>query len=275
MARQARPDVLLLDLMLPGKNGFEVCRALRPSGQTSGSSCSRSADRRRTASPASKPGAMTTSRSRSRCASWWAVKVGLRRANGRSSNRRETFGAIEVDLAARTVFRAGSPVDLTPKEFEILALLLRRSGEAITRDEFLDEVWGKDVHVTHRTVDTHCPRFGESSKTTPTNRCTSLASVAWGTASSQPPRNLDVTFMLLTGLFFRILSGRANGGQREPDMTLGTTRWWIVVGMLALVAGASWTVSIPTPGPTGPVRARALLEENSKTLGEAITLYSG
>ncbi len=46
-------------------------------------------------------------------------------------------------------------VDLTPREFDILALMLQHAGEVITRDDFLDAIWGKDVHVTHRTVDTH------------------------------------------------------------------------------------------------------------------------
>ena len=156
MARQARPDVLLLDLMLPGKNGFEVCRTLRPERPdlwiimltVRGQEADRVTGFEAGCDDyVTKPFSLREMVSR--------VKVGLRRANGRLPNRRETFGAIEVDLAARTVFRACAPVDLTPKEFEILALLLRRAGEAITRDEFLDEVWGKDVHVTHRTVDTH------------------------------------------------------------------------------------------------------------------------
>ena len=65
------------------------------------------------------------------------------------------FGDVEIDLAARRVARAGTVVDLTPKEFDILALLVQRPGVALSRDEFLDEIWGRDVHVTHRTVDTH------------------------------------------------------------------------------------------------------------------------
>ncbi len=84
------------------------------------------------------------------------VKVGLRRANGRLPNRREyVWRHRGRSGSAHGVRGPVHAVDLTPKEFDILALLLRRAGEAITRDEFLDEVWGKDVHVTHRTVDTH------------------------------------------------------------------------------------------------------------------------
>ena len=65
------------------------------------------------------------------------------------------FGDVEVDLAARRVLRNGRVVELTPKEYDILALLVSRPGVAISRDEFLDEVWGRDVNVTHRNVDTH------------------------------------------------------------------------------------------------------------------------
>jgi DNA-binding response OmpR family regulator len=83
------------------------------------------------------------------------IKVGLRRSSGTSPRRRVTFGDVDVDLEARRVLRAGRVVDLTPKEFDMLALLVSRPGVAISRDEFLDAVWGRDVHVTHRNVDTH------------------------------------------------------------------------------------------------------------------------
>jgi DNA-binding response OmpR family regulator len=83
------------------------------------------------------------------------IKVGLRRSQRAPASRRVRFGDVDVDLAARRVSRAGRVVELTPKEFDILALLVQRSGVVISRDEFLDEIWGKDVHVTHRTVDTH------------------------------------------------------------------------------------------------------------------------
>jgi DNA-binding response OmpR family regulator len=156
MARSSRPDVLLLDLMLPGMNGFEVCRTLRPERSdlwiimltVRGQEADRVTGFEAGADDyVTKPFSLRELVGR--------IKVGLRRANGRAPERRQTFDAIEVDLAGHRVSKAGEGVELTPKEFEILALLLRRAGEAITRDEFLDAVWGKDVHVTHRTVDTH------------------------------------------------------------------------------------------------------------------------
>jgi two-component system alkaline phosphatase synthesis response regulator PhoP len=154
--RTVRPDLLLLDLMLPGRNGFDVCRAVRPerpdlwiimltvrsheSDRVTGFEAG--AD-----DYVTKPFSLRELVGR--------VKVGLRRSTRSGAARRVTFGNVELDLAARRVTRSGRLVDLTPKEFELLALLVRRAGDAISRDEFLDEIWGTDVHVTHRTVDTH------------------------------------------------------------------------------------------------------------------------
>jgi two-component system alkaline phosphatase synthesis response regulator PhoP len=154
--RTVRPDLLLLDLMLPGRNGFDVCRAVRPerpdlwiimltvrsheSDRVTGFEAG--AD-----DYVTKPFSLRELVGR--------VKVGLRRSAHSSAVRRFLFGDIDLDLAARRVMRSGRPLDLTPTEFDLLALLVRRAGEAISRDEFLDEIWGEDVHVTHRTVDTH------------------------------------------------------------------------------------------------------------------------
>jgi two-component system alkaline phosphatase synthesis response regulator PhoP len=156
-ARTLRPDVLLLDLMLPGRNGFDVCRALRPERPdlwiimltVRGQEADRVTGFEAGADDyVTKPCSLRELVGR--------IKVGLRRAGGRdATERRKTLGDIEVDLAAHRVLRSGDVVELTPKEFEILALLVRRVGEVVTRDEFLDAIWGKDIHVTPRTVDTH------------------------------------------------------------------------------------------------------------------------
>jgi DNA-binding response OmpR family regulator len=155
-ARASSPDVLVLDLMLPGQNGFEVCRTLRkerPSlwiimltvrGQESDrvTGFESGAD-----DYVTKPFSLRELVGR--------IKVGLRRSHLTAPPRRVMFGDVEVDLAARRVLRNGRVVELTPKEYDILALLVSRPGVAISRDEFLDEVWGRDVNVTHRNVDTH------------------------------------------------------------------------------------------------------------------------
>jgi len=156
LARASRPDVLLLDLSLPGKNGFEVCRTIRPERPdlwiimltVRGQEADRVTGFEAGADDyVVKPFSLRELVGR--------IKVGLRRGGNRPAARHLSLGDLDVDLAARRVSKAGSVVELTPKEFDLLALLVGRRGEVISRDEFLDEVWGTDVHVTHRTVDTH------------------------------------------------------------------------------------------------------------------------
>jgi DNA-binding response OmpR family regulator len=81
--------------------------------------------------------------------------VGLRRRSAPHAQSTEKFGDIEIDLRGRTVSKAGRNVPVTRKEFEILALLARRQGEVIPRDEFCDLIWGVDVFITQRVIDTH------------------------------------------------------------------------------------------------------------------------
>lgn len=154
-ARTFEPDVVLLDVMLPGMNGFEVCEQLRQErpalwiimltvrehevDRVRG--LERGAD-----DYVTKPFSLRELVAR--------VKVGLRRRRG-EAQAVVSFGDVEVDRRARRVFKEGEEVELTPKEYEVLALLAERSGEAISRDAFLDRVWGKDVYVTPRVVDTH------------------------------------------------------------------------------------------------------------------------
>lgn len=168
LARTGRPDVLLLDLMLPGLNGFEVCRAIRPERPdlwiitltVRGHEADRVTGFESGADDyVIKPFSLRELIGR--------IRVGLRRAGAGRTTRRVTFGEVEVDLAARRVSRAGRVIDLTPKEFELLALLVRRPGEVISRDQFLDEIWGTEIHVTHRTVDTHLSSLRRKIETDP------------------------------------------------------------------------------------------------------------
>jgi DNA-binding response OmpR family regulator len=155
-ARVCRPDVLVLDLMLPGLNGFEVCRTLRPERPdlwiimltVRGHEADRVTGFESGADDyVTKPFSLRELVGR--------IRVGLRRTALPPSTDRVAFGDIEVDLPGRRVVQAGRTIDLTPKEFDILALLVRRPGVVVSRDEFLDRIWGEDVHVTHRTIDTH------------------------------------------------------------------------------------------------------------------------
>jgi len=167
-ARDQRPDVLVLDLMLPGMNGFEVCRQIRPEmpdlwiimltvrGQEADRITGFEAG---TDDYVTKPCSLRELVAR--------VRVGIRRGSAPHARRMLTLGDVEIDLRARRVLKHGEEVSLTRKEFEILALLVHRAGDVISRDEFLDRIWGTAVYVTHRTVDTHMAALRRKLETDP------------------------------------------------------------------------------------------------------------
>ncbi|HSB16290.1 MAG TPA: response regulator transcription factor [Bryobacteraceae bacterium] len=155
-ALEMRPDVLLLDVMLPGMNGFDICRKLRPELPemwiilltVRGQEVDRVTGFEAGADDyVVKPFSLRELMAR--------VRVGLRRKTPANHQRVYKFGDVEIDLRSRTVKRTGRDVPVTRKEFEILALLARRPGEVIPRDEFCDLIWGPDVFVTQRVIDTH------------------------------------------------------------------------------------------------------------------------
>ena len=151
-----KPDVLLLDLMLPGMNGFDICRKLRPQLPdlwiilltARGQEVDRVTGFDAGADDyVVKPFSLRELVAR--------VKVGLRRRVHPTNRRTYRFGDVEIDAPTRTVVKAGLKVPLTRKEFEILLLLAQRQGEVVPRDEFCDLIWGAEVYVTQRVIDTH------------------------------------------------------------------------------------------------------------------------
>ena len=146
-------DLIILDIMLPKVNGYEICRRVRAEGLTTPIimltakgqesdiilGLNLGAD-----DYVTKPFSINELLARS--------NAFLRRRRGLDSRVRH-FGDVELDLSAHTVRRAGELVELTPKEFELLALLADNPGRALTRDHILDRVWGHGVFVTRRSVD--------------------------------------------------------------------------------------------------------------------------
>ncbi len=154
-AREGEFDLILLDVMLPRKDGFEVCRELRRRGvrtpiilltaKTSESDkvmgLELGADDYIT-----KPFSPRELRAR--------VRAVLRRTEGEAPELYR-FGEVEVDLARCELRRAGKLVELTPLELKLLTAFLRHRGKTLSRDQLLDEVWGSGVAVTDRVIDTH------------------------------------------------------------------------------------------------------------------------
>jgi len=154
-AREGSFDLIILDVMLPRKDGFEVCRELRRVGlrmpvilltaKTQESDkvlgLELGADDYIT-----KPFSPRELRAR--------VKAALRRAEGEMPEIYR-FGDMEVDFTRCELRQAGKAVEITPIEFKLLAAFVRHRGHTLSRDKLLDEVWGRETFVTDRVVDTH------------------------------------------------------------------------------------------------------------------------
>jgi DNA-binding response OmpR family regulator len=161
LARTAGPDLIILDLMLPGLDGFRVLRALRDEGRrlpilvltARGEESDKVRGLRLGADDyVTKPFGVLELLAR--------VEALFRRAGAAAVTpatlaERERFGDVEVVPASRAVLRQGKAVTLTPKEYDLLIALLRRQGAVASRTELLTEVWGYSASVLSRTVDTH------------------------------------------------------------------------------------------------------------------------
>ena len=158
-AREA-PDLILLDIMMPGLSGWDVCRELRGQGIDVPiimlTARGEEGDRVRGLELGAddyitKPFSLRELLAR--------VRAVLRRPGPRHKVEEFAFGDARVRPRGRQAFRAGRPVGLTRKEFELLVYLLEHRGEVVTRERLLDEVWGYERFPTTRTVDTHVLRL--------------------------------------------------------------------------------------------------------------------
>jgi two-component system response regulator MtrA len=161
-AKQWLPDLVILDLMLPGMDGYRVLRSLRDDGlempvlilTARGQEADKVLGFRLGADDyVTKPCGVLE----------LLARVGALLRRSRMSERSthtggeavEHFGNIEINPASRTVTKGGQVVPLSPKEFDLLLTLVRRRGAVASRVELLREVWGHRVEVMTRTVDIH------------------------------------------------------------------------------------------------------------------------
>ena len=158
IARQSSPDLVILDLMLPGLDGMDACRIIRR--QSDVPILMLTARTEETDKVVgleigaddyvSKPFGMRELMAR--------VGALLRRAGtagASTSAGRLRSGDLEVDVSRHIATLAGETVELTPREFDLLALFLENRGRALSRDEILDSLWGRDYVGDSRTVDVH------------------------------------------------------------------------------------------------------------------------
>jgi two-component system alkaline phosphatase synthesis response regulator PhoP len=160
LARSATPDLIVLDLMLPGMDGYRVLKTLREEGidtpvlilSARGEETDKVLGFHLGADDyVAKPFGLLELLAR--------VDALLRRASAKDAKAKQAmphaFGDVEVDPGTHTVRRNGKAVLLRPKEYDLLIALLQRNGQVATRAELLEEVWGYSDEVYSRTVDTH------------------------------------------------------------------------------------------------------------------------
>lgn len=160
--REGAPDLVLLDWMLPGISGIELCRRIRSRPETNGLPVimltARSEETERIRGLATgaddyvvKPFSIPELMAR--------VKALLRRVKPELIATVLNAGDIELNRDTHRVRRAGREIHLGPTEFRLLEFLMQSPGRVFTREQLLDGVWGRDVYVDERTVDVHIGRL--------------------------------------------------------------------------------------------------------------------
>ena len=157
LARDNRPDLIVLDVMLPAMDGFEVCRRLRRDSRVPILMLTAKTEEVDKVvgleigadDYVTKPFSMRELLAR--------VRALLRRSEAGPPEPGDILssGDLTVDLRRREAFRTGNALSLKPKELDLLTFFLRNRGRAFTREQLLDQIWGYDFAGGTRTVDVH------------------------------------------------------------------------------------------------------------------------
>jgi DNA-binding response OmpR family regulator len=153
MALEGEADLILLDLMLPRVNGYEICRAVRGRGLDVPIVILTARGQEEDVVLGLNLGADDYVTKPFRIRELLARVAAFLRRRGTAHTQVLEFGPFRLDLAARQLFRDGREAQLTAKEFRLLEHFATRPGRALTRDDILDAVWGRSVVVTPRSVD--------------------------------------------------------------------------------------------------------------------------
>ncbi len=169
---ERKPELILLDWMLPSVSGLEVCRQIRRRTDTRDTPIimltakSEEGDRIRGLDSGAddyitKPFSPAEVTAR--------VRAVMRRSRPSLSEESIAYEDVVMDLAAHRVSRSGRPIHLGPTEFRLLRYFMEHPGRVFSREQLLDAVWGHDVYVEPRTVDVHIRRLrkalnGEANK---------------------------------------------------------------------------------------------------------------
>ncbi|MEO0944490.1 MAG: phosphate regulon transcriptional regulator PhoB [Pseudomonadota bacterium] len=162
LVAEVQPDVIILDWMLPGVSGIEICRRLKSRSETRKipvimlTARSEEADRVRGLETGAddyviKPYSVIELMAR--------VRTQLRRVRPSSVGERLEYDDILLDAETHRVTRDDSEIKLGPTEFRLLTTLMEKPGRVWSREQLLDRVWGRDIYVDSRTVDVHIGRL--------------------------------------------------------------------------------------------------------------------
>ena len=162
LVTETQPDVIILDWMLPGVSGIEICRRLKANATTKAipvimlTARSEEADLVRGLETGAddymvKPYSVIELMAR--------VRTQLRRVRPASVGAQLVFEDISLDPETHRVTRNGKSIKLGPTEFRLLSTFMERPGRVWSREQLLDRVWGRDIYVDSRTVDVHIGRL--------------------------------------------------------------------------------------------------------------------
>jgi DNA-binding response OmpR family regulator len=172
MAKQQKPDLIILDIMLPFQDGYEVCKRLRMEGDTTPIIMLTVKDKEidrvlglelGADDYVTKPFSLRELMAR--------VKSVLRRTEERTKDLATYgFGQVELDFKKYEAKKKGKKLELTPLEFQMLKLFIQRKEQVVSRDDFLDKIWGEDnTYVSFRTVDSHIANIRKKIEDNPSN----------------------------------------------------------------------------------------------------------
>lgn len=164
IAKKERPDLIILDIMMPVMDGIEACRIIRSNSVMKNTIITfltaRNEDYSQIAgfdagaddyiSKPIKPRVMMS-----------RIKALVRRLDGATSVNGFKIGNLEIDREKYLIYKAGQPIVFPRKEFELLALLTSKPGKVFTREDILSRVWGNEIVVGDRTIDVHIRKIRE------------------------------------------------------------------------------------------------------------------
>lgn len=162
LVKEHRPDIIVLDWMLPSMTGIDVCKQLRAVEETKNvpiimlSARGEESDRIR-GLDAGADDYMTKPFSPAELVA--RVRAVFRRIRPALSAKSLAFAGVEMDLTGHKVTRNGTEIHLSPTEFSLLRYLMEHPKRVFTREQLLDAVWGQDIYVELRTVDVHIRRL--------------------------------------------------------------------------------------------------------------------